>query len=302
MSDNTTNRYASDWNYYSSAWDAQYGTRHAHLGDEWCDDGTESRSWEQRLFAHSFEPVLTPATRLLEIGPGGGKWTVRIAPRVARVTVFDVAESMIARTRRRCEDAGLANVSYVLGNGRDMSAIPDASLDVVFSYDVFVHIALEDTVAYLQEIARILRDGGVVILHHAVNDVAPAWDRIESHNDWYRDRSNTLGQYYYYSRDAIERMYARAGFVVKTTLVDYCTMVVTAVKPADTVAPALEQALRRAATATDSAALDDAVAALAAVGDQIASRLPRLLNEVRNSPHGQARYQAVQSVRRLLRG
>src|SRR5262245_21352956 len=206
MSATTTNRYANDWNGYSAEWDERYGARYEHLGDEWCDDGTPERQWELRLFAHTVAPLLTPETRALEIGPGGGKWTMRLAPRVRDLVVFDVAEQMLERTRQRVASASVANVWFVHGNGRDMSAIGSGSLDLVFSYDVFVHIALEDIVAYLGEIARILRDGGVVILHHAVNDLPPAWDRIESHNEWYRDPANTRNQYYYYSRDALDRM------------------------------------------------------------------------------------------------
>src|SRR5262249_48050516 len=69
------NRYAKDWNAYSEMWQDHYGKRYEHLGDEWCDDGSEARHWERRLLAQAAEPWLSPRTRLLEIGPGGGKWT-----------------------------------------------------------------------------------------------------------------------------------------------------------------------------------------------------------------------------------
>ena len=43
MSTTATNRYAQDWNGYSEKWAEHYGTRYAHLGDEWCDDPERPR-------------------------------------------------------------------------------------------------------------------------------------------------------------------------------------------------------------------------------------------------------------------
>ena len=302
MSTTVTNRYAQDWNGYSEQWTDHYGKRYAHLGDEWCDDGTTERAWEMRLFAHSVEPWLSPTSQVLEIGPGGGKWTVRLAPRCGTLTVFDVADQMLARTRTRVNELGLGNVSFVLGNGKDLQPIPNASLDVVFSYDVFVHIALEDTVAYVQEIARVLKDGGIAIIHPATSDTRGAWDRIESHNDWYRGGGHTLGQYYYFGREAIDRMYSRAGLRVASAWTDYCTTVVTVHKTPQSLAPRLEQALREAAIATDPAALDAAAKALDALGLELSTGVSQMASALRQTPPGGQRHDLIQKIRTFVRG
>jgi ubiquinone/menaquinone biosynthesis C-methylase UbiE len=298
----TTNRYANDWNRYSAEWDGSYGRRYQHLGDEWHDDGTGRRTFEDRLFAHTIQPWLAAGQRVLEIGPGGGKWTVRMAPHVGALTVFDVSQGMLDRTRARVEGDGLANVSYVLGNGRDLAPIPSGSVDLVFSYDVFVHIALEDTVAYVAEIARVLRDGGLAIVHHAVADVGRGWDRIEEHNDWYRERPHTLGQFYYYSQDALDRLYARQGLRVEAWQGYYCTTTVTVVKPGDSVVPRLEQSLRAAAVAADDTALEMAIDDIQATGSSLARRLDALTDTLRRTTSGAERYQVIQQIRRLFRG
>jgi ubiquinone/menaquinone biosynthesis C-methylase UbiE len=300
--DVTANRYANDWNSYSSEWDTRYGNRYRHLGDEWCDDGTEERQWERRLFANSVEPSIGPSSRVIEIGPGGGKWTVRLAPKVEQLVVFDVAAAMLERTHARVVEAGFDNVSFQLGNGHDMAPLESAAYDVVFSYDVFVHIALEDTVAYIAEIARLLRPGGVAILHHAVSDVRPAWDRIEMHNDWYRDRANTRGQYYYHSLSALERLYARFGLKIETTWTHYCTVVLTARKPAETIVPELEQALYRAGQAKDRESVNQAAAAIEKLGYELVARAERLTRTLRDSAPGHARFEVVQRLRNLFRG
>lgn len=301
MDTQTTNRYANDWNSYSADWERRYGAQYTHLGDEWCDDGTAHREWEQRLFDHTFAPWFAPDATVVEIGPGGGKWTVKIAPRVKSVVCFDVAEAMLKRTETRVAQDNLTNVSFVLGNGLDMSAIPSGSVDVVFSYDVFVHIALEDTVAYLAEISRILKDGGIVVLHHAINDVRPAWDRIEAHNDWYRQGA-TLGQYYYHSRESLQQAYERFGLNVHSMLVDYCTAVVTARKPAESIVPRLEQALRQAASASDERSLEEATRHISALGRDLSERLALLAPALRSTLPGHERYHMVQQIRKLVRG
>ncbi len=297
----STNRYAEDWNRYSEEWNRTYGRKYEHLGDEWHDDGSGVRKFEDRFFASTVAPWLHPTTRVLEIGPGGGKWTVRMAPHVARVTTFDVAQGMLDRTRARVDADGLTNVDYVLGNGRDMASIPSGSVDLLFSYDVFVHIALEDTVAYVAEMARVLRDGGVAIVHHAVADTAVAWDRIEEHNDWYR-QGHTLGQFYYFSQDALDRLYARHGLRVQTTFGYYCTTTITAVKPADSMVPRLEQALRGAATASDAPALVAAIEAITATGETLQQRLATLTDALRTTLPGAERYRVLQQIRKLVRG
>ncbi len=295
------NRYANDWNGYSEGWNERFGQRYSDLGDEWCDDGTTERLREQRLLATVAEPWLRADAQLLEIGPGGGKWTVRLAPRVAGVVAFDVAAAMIDRTRRRCAREGVTNVSFVLGDGNGLAAVPSRSVDIVFSYDVFVHIALEDTVTYVTDVARVLKPGGVAILHHAVNDVAPASDRIETYNDWYR-RGNTLGQYYFYSHDALRRMYERAGLAIVNTWTEYCTAVFTVRKMPDTIVPALEGAIRSAALADTSEKLDASIADLRRVATDAQERIARLTASLEQTKPGQGRYAVLQQIRRVFRG
>ncbi len=40
-------------------------------------------------------------------------------------------------------------------------------MDAIWSFDVFVHVAPLDQAGYLDEIARVLRPGGVAAIHHA---------------------------------------------------------------------------------------------------------------------------------------
>ncbi len=48
-----------------------------------------------------------------------------------------------------------------------LTAVPDHSVDFVFSYDSLVHAEAEVLNAYTKEIARVLRPGGTAFLHHS---------------------------------------------------------------------------------------------------------------------------------------
>ncbi len=208
-----TNRYANDWDSYSDEWESQFGRQFAHLGDEW-HSGINQHKIEDFIFNTYAARWLHPDQTALEIGPGGGKWTVRIAPLVKKLIVLDVAEKMLKRTEMRCKSLGLKNIEYILGNGNDFQPIPDNSIDFLFSYDVFVHIAMEDTFPYTQEFNRILVNGGIGVCHYANAATDEAWERIEQNNWWYRGGRHTLGQFYYYAPDALRRMYENCGLVI----------------------------------------------------------------------------------------
>lgn len=106
-----------------------------------------------------FGRKIEPGDRVVEIGCGIGRMTRALAARAAHVTGIDVSAEMIAQARRTLAD--LDNVSLLVGNGRDLTVLPDGSADVVYSFIVFQHIPDPAiTCAYVREIGRVLRPGG----------------------------------------------------------------------------------------------------------------------------------------------
>lgn len=299
----TTNRYAKDWNGYSEHWDRSYGNRYAHLGDEWNDDGTAERQRDELYFAMYAKRWLRPDMTVLEVGPGGGKWTVRIAPHVKKVIVIDVAQEMLRRTRERCESLGIRNVEYVEANGVDFKPVADQSVDLFFSYDVFVHIALEDTFPYATEIARVLKPGAVSVCHYAVGNRADSFGRIEQHNEWYRGQAHTLGQYYYFSPETLTRMYEHVGLRVFELHQEWCYCTILATRTADSLVAPLEQSLRAVlASDPDSPERLNAVAMLGALPDELRIRMQRPLQRLKNAASGTQTSELVQEIRRIWRG
>jgi ubiquinone/menaquinone biosynthesis C-methylase UbiE len=130
------------------------------LGEEW----TRNAEWKERIIREFLTPYVPEGTTVVEIGPGGGRWTDLLQRRAGRLIVVDVAERAISLCRERFK--GCSHIEYLLGDGRTID-LPDNSIDVIWSFDVFVHINPPDARAYFREFRRILKPGGRAMIHHA---------------------------------------------------------------------------------------------------------------------------------------
>jgi SAM-dependent methyltransferase len=258
-------------------WPTADGTGDRPAGDEPGRDAP-GRDAEQRWFALAVAPWLTPQARVVEIGPGTGAWTVRIAPLVREIVVVDSSDAALEQARRRLQAGEIRNASYVLASGRDLQALSSDRFDLVLGNEVFSQLLLDEAVHYLGEIARVLRDDGVAVLPHGTNDAGGT------------------------SRDGLDRMYGRFGLRVESVWADPWTTIVTARRPSDSIVPRLEQVLRLAAAADDERALDDAMRAMTAIGRELNDRLAPLATALLATAPGRDRFAVIQQIRRLVRG
>ncbi len=172
--------YEKIWDDYSLWWDTNSDFRKVFkfLGDEW---------GEEELVRFSMETFVSPYIKstdtVLEIGPGGGRYTAYVAPFVNRLVCLDVSHLMLERVKRRF--AAFPGLLYVKGNGHDLSKITTGAIDFVFAFNVFVQLEFEDLFNYLQEIRRILRPGGKAALHYAVISSDDGWNYfLENYRTW----------------------------------------------------------------------------------------------------------------------
>lgn len=129
------------------------------LGEEW----TPSVEWKRSVLDRFMVPYIPAGGAVLEIGPGAGRWTEVLARIATTLYVLDVAERPLSICKQRFREK--ANIEYLLGDGRTI-AIPDGTLDGVWSYDVFVHVNPSDAATYFSEIRRVLRPGSYAVIHH----------------------------------------------------------------------------------------------------------------------------------------
>jgi SAM-dependent methyltransferase len=104
---------------------------------------------------------LDPGDRLIDVGAGSGGAALIAAARGADVLAIDAAQQMVARIRRRANDAPTApgRVRAEVMDGTAL-ALPAASFDAAIS--VFGVVLFPDAGRGMREIARVLEPGGRV--------------------------------------------------------------------------------------------------------------------------------------------
>jgi len=117
------------------------------------------------------DPVLAELERpagessAVDLGCGVGRFSRAFTGRFRDVLGIDVSEEMVRQARQVNPPDTYPNLRFEAGDGITLPAGDDAH-DFVFSYEVFQHMPSEDVIrSNLREVARILRPGGVALLH-----------------------------------------------------------------------------------------------------------------------------------------
>ena len=129
-------------------------------GDEW----TISPEWKASVVRNFIDPYYRDCDKLLEIGPGAGRWTEFLVTKAKKFIGIDISETCVLECRKRF--SSFSNAEFEVGNGQDLAMIATSSVDGIWSFDVFVHINSDEFLSYTKEFRRVLKPGGVVIIHH----------------------------------------------------------------------------------------------------------------------------------------
>lgn len=138
-------------------------------GEEW----TASEAWKQSLIEHVLDPTMPRGGTILEIGPGAGRWTETLHARAEHLVLADITDTTLGLCRERLGDP--PNVSYVRTDGSGLRDVASDSVDAVWAFDTFVHIAPLDVAGYLADVKRVLRDGGQAVIHHSGRRDSEGW-------------------------------------------------------------------------------------------------------------------------------
>lgn len=112
---------------------------------------------------HFLQRFVTPETTVLEIGPGGGRWT-RYMLHARRIYAVDYYPEVLRELRRNFDRP---NITFIANNGDDFPGVPDASIDFAFSFGAFVHLDLPIIDGYLRNLTRVLKPTATAVIHYS---------------------------------------------------------------------------------------------------------------------------------------
>ena len=105
--------------------------------------------------------------RVLEIGPGSGRYTTRVrsALRPAVYEVYETAPDWIRYLRGEFPD-----VVFQPADGHTLAATGASTVDLVHAHKLLCYIPFVTAVCYLDEMARVVRPGGTVAFDLITDD------------------------------------------------------------------------------------------------------------------------------------
>ena len=144
-----------------------------NLGDIAAYYNNDPERENSRLERHQLEFDMTwryltqylPARgHILEIGAATGRYTLGLAKRGYQLTAVDMSEKLLEIARKRSLEEGLGKqVSFILGDARDLHSIQKKDFDAVLLMGPLYHLVEEkDRKSALQEAADHLKEGGIL--------------------------------------------------------------------------------------------------------------------------------------------
>jgi SAM-dependent methyltransferase len=112
---------------------------------------------------HYLAPYATPDSTVVEIGPGGGRWT-RYMLGARHVYAVDFHQELLDTVKANVRSPRL---TFIRNNGDDFPGIPAGSIDFVYSFGTFVHLDIDIIGRYLANIKALLRPGANVVIHYS---------------------------------------------------------------------------------------------------------------------------------------
>ena len=132
-------------------------------------------------------PYLSSNTSVLEIGPGGGRWTQYMLE-TKHIYVVDYHQEILDELKSNFD---MPNMTFINNNGNDFPDIPEKSIDLLFSFGVFVHLDIDIIDNYLKNIKPLLHKKSNVIIHYS-DKTKPMAKRNRSFSDNNPDKMRKL--------------------------------------------------------------------------------------------------------------
>jgi SAM-dependent methyltransferase len=110
-------------------------------------------------------PYVTEESTVLEIGPGGGRWT-QFLLKARKLILVDLNPEFFEVLRETFPEQAPKFICYQT-SGYELDGVESATLDFVFSFGTFVHIDGEGIAEYLRHLHRTMRPEAVGVIQYA---------------------------------------------------------------------------------------------------------------------------------------
>ncbi len=110
-------------------------------------------------------PYVGPGKVVLEIGPGGGRWTKYLL-NARKLFLVELTPEFFPCLEERFPEHKHKFVFYQT-SGYEMNRIEPGSIDFLFTFGTFVHIDPEGIEQYLGEIKKVLKPGAVAVVQYS---------------------------------------------------------------------------------------------------------------------------------------
>jgi len=220
---------------YKAFWDDKASTT---TGALIAVDGSASEETARLTGAYTAKQVtsaldLKPTDRVLELGCGVGRIGLEIAPKVLHWEGADISANMLDVARKRL--ASQNNVGFTELRRSQLVGLDDASFDKAYCVAVFIHMDKEDFFLYLQELARVLKPGGVLFFDTWNLASAVGWRRfmleVTQHRNADHSARKDVARNQFSTPEEVRAFLKGAGFETMLMMSDSPWVQAVALKP-----------------------------------------------------------------------
>ena len=129
--------------------------------DEW---GRIAGRPEFLLTCRMLDRYIMPGDTVLDIGGGPGRYSLYLAEKGCRVTLFDLSPENVKHAKERADEQG-KEIGAICGDVRDIDALVQGQFDSVLLMGPMYHLLQErDRINAVQASLRMLRPGGLLFV------------------------------------------------------------------------------------------------------------------------------------------
>lgn len=135
-------------------------------------------------------------SQILELAPGAGRNTVRLAEYAQEIHAVDFNELALQKIKERVEQLETdCKISIYKNDGATLGMIPNQSVTMIYCWDSAVHFDKKVLESYIKEFGRVLKSKGKGFIHHSnMGDRADI--EIKNNKGWRSNASAALVKEY----------------------------------------------------------------------------------------------------------